>query len=337
MNFKGKHGPLLIAEIGGNHEGNYEYARELTQLAIESDVDYIKYQIYTGDTIVSKVEDPSRNNHFKKFELKNEEHISLAKMANQAGIGYMASVWDSEALDWIDPYIPIYKIGSGDVTAYQIIEKIALKGKPIILSTGISTMDDILRTVEFIQLSNPIYNQPDYLAILQCTSMYPIGDEDANLLTIPQLEINTNLTVGYSDHTIGSKALLYAYLMGAKVLEFHFSDNVIDRSFRDHEVSLTKEDVKRLIEEISDASRFMGNGVKVPMRIEIENNHHISFRRSMYLNRDIEAGRVVEYDDLISLRPNTGIDARYYQDLIGKTLVNDKKAYEKLSWDDFSS
>ena len=121
MNFwKGSAGPLLIAEIGGNHEGDFEYARKLTELAIESKADFVKFQIYTGDTLVSKVEGAQRNKHFKKFELTPEQHIALAEMCRQNNVGYMASVWDPEAIDWIDEYISIYKIGSGDLTAYPV-------------------------------------------------------------------------------------------------------------------------------------------------------------------------------------------------------------------------
>src|SRR3954464_14653481 len=112
--FKGKHGPLLIAEIGGNHEGDFEYAKKLAKLAIKSGVDYVKFQIYTGDTLVSSMESPDRNKHFKKFELSKEQHIYLAEMVTEAGILYTSSVWDIDAMEWLDKYITIYKIGSGD-------------------------------------------------------------------------------------------------------------------------------------------------------------------------------------------------------------------------------
>ena len=124
--------PLLIAEIGGNHEGNFQYAKALTQLAIDSGADAIKFQIYTGDTLVSSVESPSRNKHFKKFELTQDQHIELAKMVRDAGRMYSASVWDVDVLDWINPYISFYKIGSGDLTAYPVLKAIAQKRKPIV-------------------------------------------------------------------------------------------------------------------------------------------------------------------------------------------------------------
>lgn len=159
--FNGKYGPLLIAEIGGNHEGNFDYAMKLTELAISTNVDYIKFQLYTGDTLVSKVENPVRNQHFKKFELTKEQHIELAKMITEAGIGYMASVWDVEMMKWINEFMPIYKVGSGDLTAYPILKTIVSYGKPIILSTGLSTEAEVTDAVKYIQSLDSYYKKPD--------------------------------------------------------------------------------------------------------------------------------------------------------------------------------
>ena len=117
--FKSKNGVYIIAEIGGNHEGDFEYAKKLTRLAIESGVDAIKYQIYTGDSLVNPKYDPKRNEHFKKFQLSCEQYLELAIMCQEAKVTFMASVWDVEAFEWIDKYMPIYKVGSGDMTAYK--------------------------------------------------------------------------------------------------------------------------------------------------------------------------------------------------------------------------
>lgn len=334
-NWKGKHGPLLIAEIGGNHEGNFEYAKELTRLAIESDADFIKFQIYTGDTLVSPVEGEQRNKHFKKFELSQEQHLELARMCTDAGKRYTASVWNPDFIRWIDNYIPIYKIGSGDLTAYPVLKKFAAIGKPLILSTGLATMDDVLGAVRFIQEQNSIYRDPENLAILQCTSMYPIGYEDANLNVMNSLKEATGLTVGYSDHTEGCKALEVATAMGASVLEFHFTDSREGKTFRDHKVSLTKEDVWELISRIRDVAILKGSPEKKPVQIEIDNGHVASFRRAVYPLRDLGAGAVVAESDLTVLRPNHGIDAREFYKVIGKKLSRSVKAFERLEWEYF--
>ena len=332
---KGKHGPLLIAEIGGNHEGDFEYAKELCRLAISTDVDMVKFQIYTGDSLVSREESPTRNQHFKKFELSREQHIELAEMVQAAGLMYTASVWDLSAMDWIDPYIPVYKIGSGDLTAYPVLRETAALGKPMIISTGLATEKEVVESVEFIQTCNAQYRKPEMLAVLQCTSMYPIQPGDAHLSVMDRYRELTSLTIGYSDHTEGSKALQYAVAMGAEVLEFHFTDTREGKSFRDHKVSLTPGEVKELISEIKLIGELKGDPEKRPTQIELDNGHEVSFRRAVYPLRAISAGTVITPDMLTVLRPNHGIDARMYDQVIGKRLKVDVRAHQKLEWDLF--
>ncbi len=330
--FKGKHGPLLIAEIGGNHEGDFEYAKRLAKLAIETDVDYVKFQIYTGDTLVSSVESPDRNKHFKKFELTKEQHIYLAEMVREADIHYTSSVWDVAAMQWLDKYISLYKIGSGDLTAYPVIKKTAEIGKPIIVSTGLSTEAEVLDVVRYIQTVNSVYKSKEMLALLQCTSMYPIGLGDAHLSVMERLKEHTGLTIGYSDHTEGNKALQYAVAMGAEILEFHFTDSREGKVFRDHKVSLTPSEINDLIREINLITDLKGHSLKQPVAIELENKHEISFRRAVYPSRDIQAGELLTEENLTVLRPNHGIDARDYQRLIGRTSKVDLAKHSIMEW-----
>jgi len=332
----GKYGPLLIAEIGGNHEGDFGYAKELTNQAIASGVDYVKFQIYTGDKLVSSVESPDRNKHFKKFELTTTQHMELAQMVIDAGLKYTSSVWDIESMTWIDDFISFYKIGSGDLTSYPVLKSTAKVGKPIVISTGLSTEKEVLESIEFIQNVNPIYKDPDNLGVLQCTSMYPIRPNDAHLNVMKRLKEITNLKIGYSDHTEGSRALKYATVMGAEILEFHFTDSRENKKFRDHKVSLTCDEVKDLIREIEIIKTMQGNTVKQPLEIELENGHLESFRRAVYPARDIAIGEILTEDNLTVLRPNVGIDARSYYELIGKKSKVNLKMHQKLSWEDFS-
>jgi sialic acid synthase SpsE/spore coat polysaccharide biosynthesis protein SpsF (cytidylyltransferase family) len=336
MNFVGKYGPLLIAEIGGNHEGDFEYAKKLTQLAIESDADVIKFQMYSGDTLVNPIEDPSRHKHFQRFELSKEQYIELAQMVTRAGKKFMASVWDAEMIDWVDSFMPIYKVGSGDLLAWSLLGTLATRGKPIILSTGLATESEVLETVEFLRSQNEIYFNPNFLAILQCTSMYPIPFSDANLATMSSLRDLTNATVGYSDHTEGSVALKVATAMGAKVLEFHFTDDRSGKEFRDHKVSLTKDEVLDLIEHIKEIDLLSGDPVKRPALIEEENGHVDSFRRAIYPARDMVAGHIVAEDDFVSLRPCHGVSSHRIYELCGKKLTRAVCKFEKLSLDDFA-
>lgn len=331
----GKHGPLLIAEIGGNHEGDFEYAKKLCRLAIETDVDMVKFQIYTGDSLVSREESPVRNKHFKKFELSREQHIELAEMVQSAGLMYTSSVWDLSAMQWIDPYIPVYKIGSGDLTAYPVLRETAALGKPLIISTGLATEYEVLDAIRFIQSCNAIYKDSSMLAVLQCTSMYPINNGDAHLSVMDRYRSKTGLTVGYSDHTVGAKALHYAVAMGAEVLEFHFTDQRDGKEFRDHKVSLMPHEVKGLIQEIKLIRDYQGNPIKEPTQIELDNGHELSFRRAVYPLHDLKAGTLIKTEHLTVLRPNHGIDARDYDKLIGKTLKVDVREHQKLEWEMF--
>lgn len=328
--FKGKHGPLLIAEIGGNHEGDFEYAKHLTQLAIDSDVDAVKFQVYTGDTLVSSVESPDRNKHFKKFELSKEQHIEIAKMVTGAGLYYTSSVWDMASIEWLDDYMQVYKIGSGDLTAYPVLKRISQLNKPMILSTGLATEAEVVDAVKYIQANNPTYKNPNMLALLQCTSMYPIACSDAHLSVMARYKKLTGLTVGYSDHTEGVKALQYATGMGAEILEFHFTDDRKGKSFRDHKVSLMPGEVKDLIHEIMLIHELKGNSEKKPTKIEIENGHLTSFRRAIYPLRDIDVGETLTEDNMGVLRPNSGIDARDYETVMGKRTNKSLKKHEKL-------
>jgi N-acetylneuraminate synthase/N,N'-diacetyllegionaminate synthase len=334
-NWKGKHGPLLIAEIGGNHEGDFEYAKKLTQLAIDSGADYVKFQIYTGDGIVSKVESPDRNKHFKKFELTPKQHIELAEMCRSQKVGYTASVWNFDALDWINPYMDFFKVGSGDLTAYPMLRELAKYQKPILISTGLASEKEVVEAVSFLRGQNNFYKKEESIAVLQCTSMYPIKDSDANLNVMHRFKELLNCAIGYSDHTEGSYAMEIAVAMGAEVLEFHFTDDRAGKTFRDHKVSLTKAEVQELIQKINLINTLQGSSQKEAMPIEIDNGHHESFRRAVYPLTDIKKGEELTNDNITVLRPAHGIDAREYDQLIGKKALKDLEKYQKLSWEYF--
>lgn len=332
--WRGRHGPLLIAEIGGNHEGDYEAAQRLTELAVSTGVDYVKFQLYRGDSLVNPIESPDQNAHFKRFELTPDQHIALAQMCLDGGVGYLASVWDLEMLDWIDEHLRIYKIGSGDLTAWPLVREFVRRGKPIILATGLATLDEVMQTVAQIQALDDRYNHPEWLALLQCTSMYPVEPRDANLRVMDTLRKATGLAVGYSDHTEKGLALRVAAAMGAQILEFHFTDSREGKTFRDHKVSLMPAEVMSLQEDCDNISLLRGDGMKRPMPSEVQAGHVSSFRRAVYPATDIEAGSCIGAKDLKCLRPDHGIDARDYSRVLGHRLRRDKRAHERLSWDD---
>lgn len=331
--FCGPHGPLLVAEIGGNHEGDFDAALDLAELAIAAGADAVKFQIYFGDTLVSPIESPERHAHFRRFELSPAQHLALAERVLAAGRGYIASVWDLEAFSWIDPVATAYKIGSGDLTAPPFLRSAARTDKPLILSTGLSHLAEVEYAVDYLRATNPRYKDRRQLAVLQCTSMYPISPSDANLSVMQSLAA-LDVCVGYSDHTIGWRALEIAAAMGAEVLEFHFTDRKEGRSFRDHQLSLDAEDLGSLIRALDDVAALKGDPVKRPLRIEVENNHPESFRRAVYPRRVIEQGEVLTEENLCVLRPNHGIDARDFHRLLGHRARRRLPQFKKFDWRD---
>lgn len=325
---------FVIAEIGGNHEGDFEYAKRLLKLATESEANAVKFQIYRGDKLVSKVEDPERNQLFKRFELSLDQYIKLANMARDLGILFMASIWDREALKLLDPYITVHKIGSGDFNAYEIVEATVRTGKPIIQSCGLATIEQVEEYVEYIKSLDPSYITGRKLCLMQCTVMYPIHYRDANLNAMELIKERTGLPVGYSNHTIGTYASEIAVAMGAQVIEMHFTDVREGREFRDHKISVTRDEMREFIKKIEKIKELQGTYEKKVMQSEIENNHLVSFRRAVYPAQDLPTGSVLTQDNIISLRPNVGIDGKDYFNVLGKKLKVNKKAYERLSWDE---
>ena len=326
----------LIAEIGGNHEGNFDYAIELTEHAIASSADCIKFQLYTGASIANKSVDPDRYKHFSRFELDKDQHLHLAKLCIGSGKEYLASVWNEEMLDWIDPFLERYKIGSGDLTNKTLLKQFAKRGKPIIVSTGLADFNEVLATVNFLRSVNPVYFKDGYLTVMQCTSMYPIKDSDANLAVLNSFAEIENITIGYSDHTEDSEALYAAVVMGAEILEFHFTDNREGKVFRDHKVSLTCDEVNLLRRRIDRFMTMFGDSRKVPLQIEKDSGHIKSFRRALFLQDDISIGVVITEDMCVALRPNVGISAWDLDALVGlKAKVNISK-YEPLSFEMFN-
>ena len=328
--WQGRHGPLLIAEIGGNHEGDFEAALHMTDLAIASGADVVKFQIYSGDTLVSPVESPDRHRHFQRFELTREQHLQLARRIIEAGCIYNASVWDLEALDWLDPHLTFYKVGSGDLTAYPLLVGLARRGKPILLSTGLSTLDEVVDAVRLIRATNPAYARPEMLALLQCTSMYPTAPEEVNLRAMDALAQATGCPVGYSHHTSDELALLAAVARGARVLEFHFTDRREGQDFRDHAISLMAGEVRDLAAQAVRIRRLLGCAGKAPTQGEEDSGHVTSFRRAVYCTRPLQAGDRLRREDLVVLRPNHGVDARDFEDVVGRQVACDTPAFGAL-------
>lgn len=328
--WQGASGPLLIAEVGGNHEGDFAAAMRMTDLAISAGADVIKFQVYTGDTLVSPVESPDRHRHFQRFELAPEQHEALAERCRAAGRVYNASVWDLDALDWLDPHLSFYKVGSGDLTAFALLEALARRGKPIALSTGLSSLEEVSAAVAVIRKVDARYALRSHLAVLQCTSMYPTDVHEVNLRAMDTLRDATGATVGYSHHCRDSLALLLAAARGADVLEFHFTDQRDGRTFRDHAISLMHDEVVQLRDQLERMRVLLGTDQKAPTTGERDSGHVASFRRAVYCRRALRAGERLQREDLVLLRPNHGVDARHLDAIVGRTVASDTPAFGAL-------
>ena len=331
-----KNAVFFIAEIGGNHQGDYAYAQRITQLAIESGADAVKFQFYTGDSLVSPIESSDRNAHFKRFELLDEENLNLIRMVEDSGSIPMASVWSAQMLNWANPRLSIHKVGSGDLTCYPMLKLLVQTRKPIILSTGLSSLNEVSDAVEFIDSCDSSYINDKKLALLQCTSAYPTPDQDANIEAMLTLKSEFGLPVGYSDHTLGSDAIEIAVALGAEIIEKHFTDTREGKSFRDHLIALTRDEVKSTLHQMRRIVALKGNGNKILTASESEAEHHISFRRSIYASRDLKAGEYLTDENLTVLRPFHGICASKLYSVIGKTLVRGVPAGHVLKDEDIN-
>ena len=331
MKFKSKKNQVyFIAEVGSNHEGNFNDAKKIIKNCIKSTADCIKIQIYTAKNMVSKKDSNERYNHFSKLKLNIDDYLSLAKLVCKSGKDFSASIWDKELIKPFNRYLKFYKIGSGDITNYEIIDEITKTGKPILISTGLSTIRDIKNTLNFISNNNKKYKSKQMISLLHCNTAYPTPIENSNLLTIKKLQKIFKRTIGYSDHTIGNFVPLMAYIYGAKIIEKHYSINPKKKSFRDHQISINKNEVNTLLKNINSIKEVNKFKDKQVTRSEkLQNNLRI-FRRSIYLKKDIKINEKICKDKIISLRPFRGICGSKYFKIIGKKVKKNLKKGDAL-------
>jgi N,N'-diacetyllegionaminate synthase len=325
--------PLIIAEIGGNHDGEIDRAYRLAKMAADSGADVVKFQAYRADTLVNPRVSPERHRHFRQLELPLHEWLRLAEFVRSLGCKWMLSLWDEEWLEALDPELPAYKVGSGDFTNFPLLDRLVATKKPLILSTAMCDERDVDETIEFILERNPNIIEERRLALLQCTAMYDDpSEEDANLSGMARLRERYGVVAGYSNHAPGPRACMVAAAMGAEIVEAHFTDDKT-RVFRDHKLSLTSNEMLQLRSFVDALPALRGNPTKEVSHRETENRE--TFRRALYPLRDLPAGHVVETGDLVARRPNLGIDARKYFHLIGARVRRDVPALEPLTEDMF--
>ncbi len=329
-------GVLIIAELSANHNGDLQNALDTIKAAKEIGANVIKLQTYTADTLTLNCD---KNDFIIKggtlwdgktmYELYQraytpwEWHEELFRYAREIGIDIFSSPFDKSAVDFLEQFNPsAYKIASFEITDYELIRYTASKGKPIIISTGIATIDEIQDAVDICRSEGN-----DDIILLKCTSAYPAALEDANLRTIPNLAETFGVIAGFSDHTLGTTAPIVATTLGAKVIEKHF---ILDKSIggADADFSLDKEEFAQMIQAVRDTEKLLG---KVDYSMTEKKKKSRQFARSLYVAKDIKKGERFTEENIRSVRPGYGMPPKYLKDILGKKAKKDLKFGERLS------
>ena len=308
---------LIVAEIGNNHEGNFDVAKELILKAKECSVDAVKFQTFKTEYFVSR-RDPARFDQLKSFELSSSQFEQLSELAHSLGLLFISTPLDLESVAFLEPLVDCYKIASGDNTFYPLMKSICQTGKPIILSSGFSDLEQIKKSKQFIEEQWKAKGFHQHLAVLHCVSSYPVPPNEVNLASIPFLANTLNCDVGFSDHTIGIEASLIAVAVGARILEKHFTLNKNYSHFRDHQLSADPPEMKRLVQEVGRVLTLLGKPEKVVQESEAKSSH--LSRRSIVAAANLTQGHRLSWRDLTWMRPAVGMPPGNEERMVGKTL-----------------
>jgi len=320
---------FIIAEAGVNHNGSVELAKKLIDAAKDAGADAVKFQTFKTENVVVKdaqkaeyqketTGEGSQYEMIKKLELAEEDFRELADYAEKKDIMFLSSPFDKESVDLLHELdVPAFKVGSGEITNLPLLRYIAKKGKPIILSTGMSTLGEIEEALDVIRSEGV-----EDIILLHCVSNYPARIEDVNLRAMGTLKQAFKLPVGFSDHTLGITAPIAAVALGACVIEKHFT---LDRNLPgpDHKASLEPDELKEMVKDIREVEKALGNGIKKPTKEEEEVKKVA--RKSIVAKVDISKGAIITEDMLDVKRPGTGIEPKYLKFIIGRKTKEDIK------------
>lgn len=317
---------FIIAEAGVNHNGSLSIAKRLVDVAARAGCDAVKFQTFISDRVATSQAPKApyqrrgvsgRLSHLKMLkalELSPEDHKALASHCARRRIIFMSTPFDEESADLLERIgMKIFKIPSGEITNEPLIRHVAAKNRPIILSTGMSTLDEVARAIRWIKSEQPTSGS---ITLLHCVSAYPARQRDMNLRAILTLERKFRLPVGLSDHTLGIEASIAAQAMGAGVIEKHFT---LSRRMKgpDHRASLEPKELAGLVRSIRNVEQALGDGLKEPAAGE-RRMRKIA-RRSIIACRDINPGDVMTKADITCKRPGTGIPPYRIGSVVGST------------------
>jgi pseudaminic acid synthase len=337
----GKGAPVyIIAEAGSNHDRNLDQARRLIDVAAEAGADAVKFQTFLADRIVAETTTRARylddilpagktmSDLFRELELPREWHATLFEHATAAGIDFLSTPFDHEAVDLLDELgVKAFKVASYELWHLPLIADVASRGKPIICSTGMADLGDVQDAVDAVRGTGN-----DQLILLHCVVNYPPPFEDLNLRAIQTMAAAFDVPVGYSDHSPGLTAPIVATSLGATVIEKHFTLSR-DLPGPDHRFALEPDELRSMVQAIRDTSAALGDGVK--RMAPAEADLYVTARRSLFAARDLPAGTVLSADDVAILRPGTGIEVREIDNIVGRTARRDIGRHEPLAWEMF--
>ena len=308
---------FIIAEIGNNHEGDIQLAREMIHAAAAAGVQAVKFQTIIPERLVAKSQS-ARIAQLNRFAFSPDQFADLAAVAAQAQVEFLSTPFAPEAVPWLDDLVPAFKVASGDNNYAALLAAIAATGKPILLSTGMSTLDDVNQSITTIETVWQQQGTQADLVPLHCVSAYPTPIEQANLAAIQTLAHATGRPVGYSDHTLGIEAAVAAVCLGARVIEKHFTLSKTQSDFRDHALSADPDEMAALVQRVQQIPQLLGDGVKAMQ--EAERPIAAAARRSIVARIPLQAGHCISPEDLDWLRPGAGLSPGQENLLVGRCL-----------------
>lgn len=333
------HQPYIVAELGVNHGGSRPKAEALIRLAAAAGADAVKFQVYKAAQLAAR-ESPiyfhqtgeplqSQQQFFAQYDaLEPADYRYLADVAHHLEVEFLCTPFDVAAVAWLDPLVPMFKVASGDITHWPLLQAIAQTGKPVLLSTGASTWDEIDRAVRWL-----LEGGCPQVTVLHCVLAYPTANASAYLNLIPALAKRfPSCGIGYSDHTLPQADSLYvAWLLGAQVLEKHFTDDRTQPG-NDHYHSMTGQDLKALRGRMAAAAVLRGNTPDRGNPLLIESQARVLARRSLYAAHDLAAGHILTVADLVAKRPAVGLEPFYLPQVLGRELAQDLDEDQVVTW-----
>jgi len=334
MNFHNLKSTWIVAEIGVNHEGDKRIAVDLIKQAAACGVNAVKFQTYQAEHYISTSQ-MERFQRARKFQLKYDDFRELAHVASECGMVFLSTPFHSDDVDFLDEIVPVFKVSSGDLTHSKLTAHIALKGKPIIISTGLGTRQEIQAAVETVLEVRPDVRDKGELMLLHCVAAYPTPAEEANLANISWLRETFELPVGYSDHTLGTKACELAVAAGAVLVEKHFTYRKENQEFHDHAISADPDDMRQLVLAVREAETY--RGAKERVLGQSEKEMLLTMRRSIGAAIDIPSGQPVRSEWLTYLRPAWGIPIDQVDTVVGRRLHRVVPAGDLIREEDLES